>query len=207
MKIFAQILLCAIIYPDLLIIFPSIVAHAFLFYHFTGAVHNLFLDDSKLWLFDLGPPAIQPIPAFLTKFLMSFFHCLGMEDVQAEREDAPQDWVRRFNVDDNSLLRLTSDTVEILAKVYEAFDFVLGRLDDEIFDGEQAVRDLTLRYVVLQLLSDASFCLERWQRKGGGSDREGNHHQRLEKWLWRSLWDLFIASDVVDRFIGDGAWV
>ena len=137
---------------------------------------------------------------------MSFFHCLGMEDVQAEAEDSQQDWVRRFNVDDNKL-RLTSGTEEILVKVYEAFDFVLGMLDDEIFDGEQAVRDLTVRYVVLQLLSDASFCLDRWKSKGGGSDREGNHHQHLEKWLWRSLWDLYIASDVVDRLIKGGKWV
>ena len=173
---------------------------------FAGAVHNLFLDDSKLWLFDLGPPAIQPVPAFLTKFLMSFFHCLGMEDIQREAEDSQQGWVRRFSVDDNKL-RLTTDTEEILVKVYEAFDFVLGRLDDEIFDGVQAVRDLTVRYVVLQLLSDASFCLEIWKSKGGGSDREGNHHQHLEKWLWRSLWDLYIASDVVDRLIKDGKWV
>lgn len=96
---------------------------------------------------------------------------------------------------------------KILPKVYEAFDFVLCRLDAEIFDGERAVRDLTIRYVVLQLLSDASFCLDRWQSKGGGSSsREGNHHRHLEKWLWRSLWDLFVASDVVDRLIGDGAW-
>ena len=137
---------------------------------------------------------------------MSFFHCLGMEDVQIEAENSHQDWVQRFNVDDNKL-RLTSDTKEVLIKVYEAFDFVFGRLDDEIFDGEQAVRDLTVRYVVLQLLSDASFCLARWQSKGGGSDREGNHHQRLEKWLWRSLWDLYISSDVVDRLIKDGEWV
>lgn len=196
------VVLRCIVSAVLLICFLSFVDT---FSLFVGAVHNLFLDDSKLWLFDLGPPAIQPVPAFLTKFLMSFFHCLGMEDVQAEAESTQQDWVRRFNVDDNKL-RLTSDTEEIMVKVYEAFDFVLGRFDDEIFDGEQAVRDLTVRYVVLQLLSDASFCLERWQSKGGGSDREGNHHQRLEKWLWRSLWDLHIASDVVDRLIKGGEW-
>jgi len=184
-------------------------------------VHNLFLDDAKLWLFDLGPPAIQPVPAFLTKLLMSFFHCLGMEDgVSPERDDnyggedsgtqptstCVGDWVRRFSVVDEKLI-LTQETKEILPKLYEAFDFVLCRLDAEIFDGERAVRDLTIRYVVLQLLSDASFCLDRWQSKGGGSSsREGNHHRHLEKWLWRSLWDLFVASDVVDRLIGDGAW-
>ena len=143
-----------------------------------------------------------------------------MEDVQISQEDCQRDgdcddqkcpigdWVRRFSVNDNkSKLSLTSETKEILTKAYEAFDFVLGRLDDEIFGGEQAVLDLTVRYVVLQLLSDASFCLARWQSKGGGSGREGNHHQHLEKWLWRSLWDLFIASDVVDRLIKGGTWV
>lgn len=42
-----------------------------------GGLHNLFLDEDQMWAFDLGEPSLEPIPAFLTKFLMSFFHTLG----------------------------------------------------------------------------------------------------------------------------------
>lgn len=42
-----------------------------------GGLHNLFLDEDQMWAFDLGEPTLEPIPAFLTKFLMSFFHALG----------------------------------------------------------------------------------------------------------------------------------
>eukprot|EP00986_Skeletonema_menzelii_P003651 scaffold1153_cov147-Skeletonema_menzelii.AAC.7 len=42
-----------------------------------GGLHNLFLGEEQMWAFDLGEPSLEPIPAFLTKFLMSFFHALG----------------------------------------------------------------------------------------------------------------------------------
>lgn len=42
-----------------------------------GGLHNLFLGEDQMWAFDLGEPSLEPIPAFLTKFLMSFFHALG----------------------------------------------------------------------------------------------------------------------------------
>jgi hypothetical protein len=36
-----------------------------------GGLHNLFLDEEQIWLFDLGEPTLETIPGFLTKFLMS----------------------------------------------------------------------------------------------------------------------------------------
>jgi hypothetical protein len=45
-----------------------------------AGIHNMFLSSDHLWLFDLGEPALQPLPAFLPKFLFSFFHTLGMVD-------------------------------------------------------------------------------------------------------------------------------
>ena len=78
-----------------------------------SGLHNLFLDPDTLWLFDMGEPALCPLPAFLTKFLMSFFHTLGMEC------DGAGGWVNRFTPGDR--LRLTEQTAAILPKVYNAF--------------------------------------------------------------------------------------
>ena len=162
-------------------------------------------------MFDLGEPALQPVPAFLTKFLMSFFHTLGMEDVDvdapgsgeteadAEKEEVPQ-WVRRFTCNENRL-HLTTETEQILPKIYDAFQYTVDQMIEKVFEGEEAVRDLLIRYVVLQVLSDCAFCIDRWTSKGGGSKSIGNHHSDLEKWLWRALWNLFIASDVAVRLL------
>lgn len=176
-------------------------------------VHNLFLDDEKLWLFDLGEPAIQPVAAFLTKYLMSFFHTLGMEDIdvvttsgaEAEVEAVSGMWVRRFMVQENQL-HLTKDTADIVPKIYEAFEYTVDRMIQELFDGEEAVRDLLIRYVVLQILSDCAFCVDRWTSKGGGCKSVGNHHHNLENWLWRAIWDFWIASDVAAKLLKEGSW-
>lgn len=100
-----------------------------------AGIHNMFFSGGKLWLFDLGKPNYQPLPAFLTKFLMSFFHALGMEDT----EDGST-WVNRFqesNVD-GVMLELTARTKELLPIAYEAYNVALDRLINEIFDGEEA---------------------------------------------------------------------
>jgi len=87
--------------------------------------------------------SLEPIPAFLTKFLMSFFHTLGME------EDEKGDWVVRFEQDDSGKLQLTQQTKDILPRVMEAFNITMDRLINELFGGEEEVRLLLLRYVIL----------------------------------------------------------
>mmetsp|Transcript_2909 Transcript_2909/g.6232 ORF Transcript_2909/g.6232 Transcript_2909/m.6232 type:complete len:767 (+) Transcript_2909:136-2436(+) len=182
-----------------------------------AGLHNLFLDDERLWLFDLGEPAVQPVPAFLTKFLMSYFHAFGMEDVDEDKSSgdveaetgkaAVPQWVRRFAVDENKhRLHLTTDTANVIPKVYDAFQYTVDRMIESLFDGEEAVRDLVVRYVVLQILSDCAFCVDRWTSKGGGSKSVGNHHTDLHKWLWRALWDLYIASDFAAKMLKGGSW-
>jgi len=161
-----------------------------------GGLHNMFLSESKMWLFDLGEPNLEPIPAFLTKFLMSFFHTLGME------EDEEGDWVVRFEQDDASgKLRLTERTKAILPRVMEAFNIAMDRVIEELFDGEERIRMLLLRYVVTQLISDAAFCIEKWRIKGGGDEQRSEHQYFLEKWLWRALWDVYASEEIRRRYL------
>ena len=162
-----------------------------------GGLHNMFLSEDRAWYFDLGEPTLQPLPAFLTKFLFSFFHTLGMVDSETE-----EGWVNRFEIPKDrkvDKLGLTSETRNLIPKAYEAFAVTLDRLIEEFFEGEEAARELMLNYVTLQLLSDAAFCLERWTAKGGGQPRNQNHHKHIEEWLWRSLWDVYIATDLNRR--------
>ena len=176
-----------------------------------AGLHNLFLDGGRLLLFDLGEPKLEPIPAFLTKFFMSFFHTLGMED-----REGVDGWVCRFrviwpeeggNTGGRVKLALTRETEDLLPGVYSAFGTTLDRMVTELFDGEEeGVRGLIIKYVIVQLLSDAAFCLDRWEIKGGGSDRAGNHQRGLEKWLWRALWDLYIAWDVGSTLLRVEDW-
>lgn len=72
----------------------------------------------------------------------------------------------------------------------------MHRLINLLFDNEEGGRGLLINYVTLQLLSDAGFCLDRWVIKGGGKPRKQNHQKHLEQWLWRALWDIYIASDL-----------
>ena len=75
----------------------------------------------------------------------------------------------------------------------------MNRIVDEVLDGDKNIRWLLLQYVTMQLLSDAAFCLQRWEIKGGGVQRDEknqNHHTGLEKWLWRALWDVYVAFDI-----------
>jgi len=154
-----------------------------------AGIHNLFVTETDLFLFDLGEPELQSLPGFLTKFLFSFFHTLGME------EDEETGWVRRFDVVGDKLA-LTKQTKELLPKAYDAFQVCLDRLIEEVLDGDKILRWLLLQYVTLQLLSDTAFCLQKWAIKGGGQDREHNHQRGIEKWLWRALWDIHIACDI-----------
>lgn len=204
-------------------------------------LHNIFLSEESLYLFDTGAPSLMPLPAFLTKFLFSFFHALGME------EDSLGSWVNRFKPA-GSKLKLTDDTKTLFPKVVKAFKLTLRCFVRQIFDDEKAVCDLLGKYVVLQLLSDAAFCLERFQMKHGNGKRQPEpdqsvnleefqpqpqvstakpnstengepsvkaQHRRssapatfakgstfclgLERWLWRALWDLYIATEVANE--------
>jgi hypothetical protein len=161
-----------------------------------AGLHNTFLSVERgLELFDLGEPGLEPRPAFLTKFLMSFFHTLGMES------DGKKSWKKRFivvhNSDGEERLALTSETEEKIPYLLEVFTITLDHIMEKIFFSEERVRKLMIKYVVLQLLSDASFCLQRWEAKGGGVQRFGERmNDPLEKWLWRSLWDIYMASYV-----------
>jgi len=158
-----------------------------------GGLHNLFLGEDRLWLFDMGEPALTAQPAFLTKFLMSFFHTLGMEETSCGS------WVNRFTPEDDGRCGLSAATTTLMPQVFEAFRETLNHIVAEVFEGEAAVCDLLMRYVVLQLLSDAAFCLERWEQKGGGRERFRPQAHSLEKWLWRALWDLYVATDVAGQ--------
>ena len=164
-----------------------------------AGLHNMFFSGGKLWLFDLGKPNYQPLPAFLTKFLMSFFHALGMQDTADGST-----WVNRFQESQTQggMLELTAQTKELLLIAHEAFSIALERIINEMFDGEETVRTLLLKYTILQILSDASFCFQKWQIKGGGAPAygEGNHNRGLEKWLWRALWDIYVAADVMSTY-------
>jgi hypothetical protein len=175
-----------------------------------AGLHNCFLSEtSGLQLFDLGEPAVMSLPAFLTKFLMSFFHAFGMEDDPTSGSDC---WINRFalvdevgpeheerkdgneNGGERKKLTLNPSTRRMIPYIYGAFTDTTDYFIQHVFAGETRMRGLLVRYVVLQLLSDASFCLGKWQKKGGGCrirERSG-----LEKWLWRGLWDLYIASHV-----------
>lgn len=156
-----------------------------------SGLHNLFLDSERIWLFDLGEPSLMPLPAFLTKFLMSFFHTLGMEDA----DDGG--WVNRFELTADDKLRPTSETAALLDNACEAFRQTLQRFVVDVFGSDPYVCDLLVRYTVLQLLSDAAFCLNVWEVKGGGIDR--TRDVPLQKWLWRTLWDLYVSSLVANK--------
>ena len=146
----------------------------------------MFLSEYHLVFFDLGTPTLEPIPSFLTKFLMSFFHTLGME------EDEEGNWIVRFEQDETGKLRPTEETMDILPKVMFAFNTAMDRLIEEFFADEKEIRVLLLRYVVTQLLSDAAFCIEKWRIKGGGDVLRSSHQYNLEKWLWRG--EYFVKS-------------
>jgi hypothetical protein len=154
-----------------------------------GGLHNLFLSSDRIWFFDLGEPTLQPLPAFVTKFLFSFFHSLGMVD-----DEVNGGWVNCFMP--GKKLKLTRETEMLISKAYDAFKVTVDRLIEVLFDGEEEVRGLLMNYVTLQLLSDAAFCLNRWTIKGGGRSRNSNHNKNLEIWLWRALWNIYIASDL-----------
>jgi hypothetical protein len=64
-----------------------------------------------------------------------------------------------------------------------------------IFEGEVAVRGLLIKYVTLQLLSDAAFCLERWTIKAVDCQGLRITTKVSLDWLWR-LWDIYVASHI-----------
>ena len=185
-----------------------------------GGLHNLFLGEDQMWAFDLGEPSLEPIPAFLTKFLMSFFHALGefacllnasldylvcilpniylnsicLMNIGME-EDEKGDWVVRFEQAEGKL-RPTETTKKLFPQIVHSFNITVDRLIKELFDGEEEVRTLLHRYVVTQLISDAAFCIEKWKTKGGGDESRSDHQTHLEKWLWRALWDVYASEEI-----------
>ena len=160
-----------------------------------AGLHNTFYSqDRGLELFDLGPAKSMPQPAFLTKFLMSFFHTAGMEE-----DLTTGSWVLRFLVHDEKLI-LTNETQTLVPYLDSTFETVLDRLMSELFDNDSSIRQLLIEYVILQLLSDAAFCLGRWEEKGGGHQRNSEASKNLSKWLWRSLWDIYIATHVYGKY-------
>ncbi|KAL3909892.1 MAG: hypothetical protein SGILL_007908, partial [Bacillariaceae sp.] len=154
-----------------------------------AGIHNLFVSENELYFFDLGEPALMSMPGFMTKFLFSFFHTLGMQ------EDENGEWIRRF-IRQGDKLALTPETEELLPEAYNAFETALDGIITNVFDGDNGLRWILLQYVTLQLLSDAAFCLQRWEMKGGGRPRHGNHNKNLEKWLWRAIWDCYVVYDI-----------
>jgi hypothetical protein len=159
-----------------------------------AGLHNTFFSRKRgLELFDMGDASTMPQPAFLTKFLMSFFHTAGMED------NGSESWTRRFDIVGDKLA-LTPRTLELVSYLDSAFQDVTDRLMEELFEGDQSVRQLLVKYVVLQLFSDGAFCLDRWERKGGGT-RQQSDTRPLEKWLWRCLWDCYIGCHVHKVFL------
>eukprot|EP00930_Biecheleria_cincta_P055864 TRINITY_DN42115_c0_g1_i1.p1 TRINITY_DN42115_c0_g1~~TRINITY_DN42115_c0_g1_i1.p1 ORF type:complete len:715 (+),score=102.73 TRINITY_DN42115_c0_g1_i1:48-2192(+) len=156
-----------------------------------SGLHNLFLDSERIWLFDLGEPSLMPLPAFLTKFLMSFFHTLGMQDTENGS------WVNRFALTADDKLCLTSETSALLENACEAFRQTLQRFVVDVFGSDPDACELLIWYTVLQLLSDAAFCLNVWEVKGGGIER--TRDVPLQKWLWRTLWDLYVATLVASK--------
>ena len=132
-----------------------------------AGLHNLFLTEDSLELFDLGQPTLNSTPGFLTKFLFSFFHTIGMEEVPGSKG---AEWINCFVPDEeNGKLRITKETEQKLAHAYKAFEKTLDRLIEELFDGDDSLRWLLLQFVTLQLHSDASFCLQKWTVKVSNS--------------------------------------
>jgi hypothetical protein len=167
-----------------------------------GGLHNTLVSETRgLELFDLGQAQLMPPPAFLTKFLFSFFHAFGMEETENVDKNKTV-WVRRFEVV-RGKLSLTKETQDLLPYMYDSFNRAVDHFVVNLFENDQRVRTLLVQYVVLQLLSDCAFCLLRWEQKGGGRERFGKRASvNLQQWLWRSLWDLYIASDVYGKLLG-----
>ena len=135
-------------------------------------------------------------------FLKHSFHTFGMED------NGEGSWVHRFEmIQQNGFrpkLKLTKDTEWKVSVAYDGYKYAIEHFVNHLFQQNVKAAALMVRYTVLQLVSDAGFCLQRWQSKGGGRERFGyNAEQDLSKWLWRSIWDLYIASEVCDRFSGE----
>ncbi len=110
-------------------------------------------------------------------------------------EDKNGDWVVRFEQAEGKL-KPTEATKKLLPQIVRSFNITMDRLIKELFDGEEEVRILLVRYVVTQLISDAAFCIEKWRTKGGGDESRSDHHQYIEKWLWRALWDVYASEEL-----------
>merc|ERR1711933_377508 len=100
----------------------------------------MFFENGYLWLFDLGEPSCVTVPAFLTKFLMSFFHTLGMEDSEGggwvnrfEEEHAEGDLLVQTQAPGSTRLKLTETTASRLTEAESALKFAISRFIKEIF--------------------------------------------------------------------------
>lgn len=116
-------------------------------------------------------------------------------------EDGDGDWVVRFEQTEGKLMP-TDATKKLLPTIVHSFNITVDRLIEELFDGEEEVRILLVRYVITQLISDAAFCIEKWKTKGGGDASRSDHQKNLEKWLWRALWDIYASEELRRLYIG-----
>ncbi|GKY92726.1 hypothetical protein MPSEU_000242600 [Mayamaea pseudoterrestris] len=125
-----------------------------------AGLHNCFIsDDRGLELFDLGEPKLIPQPAFLTKFLMSIFHVYGMED-NSEKAGGTG-WVHRFHIAKDGRLELEKGMQVKIDYMFQVYQDATDSFVATLFNGQEKVRRLLASYAVLQLLSDAGFCLNR----------------------------------------------
>lgn len=139
----------------------------------------------------------------LTRLLVTLFYLLNIYLLCARmimiktgmEEDENGDWVVRFEQAEGKL-KLTEATKKLFPKIFRSFNITMDRLIKELFDGEEEVRILLVRYVVTQLISDAAFCIEKWRTKGGGDESRSDHQAYLEKWLWRALWDVYASEEL-----------
>ena len=72
-------------------------------------------------------PRLQPLPAFLTKYLFSYFHGLGMIDDKVNGGG----WVNRFVP--GKKLALTEETKVLTAKAYDGLQDYARPIDCNVF--------------------------------------------------------------------------
>eukprot|EP00929_Paragymnodinium_shiwhaense_P069709 TRINITY_DN35170_c0_g1_i1.p1 TRINITY_DN35170_c0_g1~~TRINITY_DN35170_c0_g1_i1.p1 ORF type:complete len:773 (-),score=203.65 TRINITY_DN35170_c0_g1_i1:187-2421(-) len=172
----------------------------------------------KMWFYEVTKPVKVSQPAFVARLLASFWTTLGMEEAKCGS------WVNRFKTPDlvgqsvldppNEALQLTHESKQLTDLMGRAFKEALMFFQKEVFDNDAKVCALLVKYTVVEILSDASYVLTKW-RELRKSDKNPNSRKNklanlvkasLEEtgvmhaqWLWRSLWDFYIAGDIMNR--------
>eukprot|EP00929_Paragymnodinium_shiwhaense_P009663 TRINITY_DN113916_c0_g1_i1.p1 TRINITY_DN113916_c0_g1~~TRINITY_DN113916_c0_g1_i1.p1 ORF type:complete len:723 (+),score=210.83 TRINITY_DN113916_c0_g1_i1:51-2219(+) len=178
-----------------------------------GSIHNVILSTAskKIWFYDMGKPYIVSGPAFAAKFLSSFFIDIGMEagdgGVWLNRFHEPKGTYKTVLQPPSEPLNLTAKGELALMRANASFSQALSTFTKDVFGDESAVCELMVRYVILDILSDASFVLARWKQKKTGTDgslspcKLGGKLAKTDKecnaqWLWRALFNYYVASSV-----------